>query len=124
MRVPPPGFENALRPSSAVRALSAPAEQRDEIVDGLRLEHRRVEPGRDRLRIPARHGLLRGHATDRCRIDGTPVARAAAGPSAAGAVRRTRGDREVCVGRAVIGEQPVARRDGDRARVGFEESRR
>ena len=45
MRVPPPGFENGLRPSSAVRALSAPREQRHEVVDGLRLEHRRVEPG-------------------------------------------------------------------------------
>ena len=45
------------------------AEQRHEIVDRLRLEHRRVQAGLDRLRIAARHRLLRGDPAERGRVD-------------------------------------------------------
>ena len=65
MRVPPPVLENGLRPSSALRALSAPASSGIEIRDRLRLEHRGIHPGLDRLRIAAGHRLLRGDAAER-----------------------------------------------------------
>ena len=40
-------------------------EQRHEVVHRLRLEHRGVEPWRNRLRAAAGDRFLRGHATNR-----------------------------------------------------------
>ena len=47
-------------------------QQRHEVVHRLRLEHRRVEAGLDRLRVAAGHRLLRRDAADRRRIDARP----------------------------------------------------
>ena len=123
MRVPPPAFENALRPSSALRALSAARQAAAPGRSPPAARARLCKAGLDRLRVPAGHGLLRGDA-DRSR-PGRPAPQSR-DPALAHPLPVPSGVRAVIgqlrIGRSVIREQPAAGGDRHRDRVRLEKS--
>ena len=118
-----PACENGLAAFVGVARVERADQQRHEIADRLRLEHHRVEPGLDRRRDsatpPPSARRMRPSAAGVDRRSSRARRRRPAGPVPSGVRTVVESSASVV---AVVGEQPVARRDRPRAGVRLEEA--
>ena len=106
-RVLPSFAENALRPSSAVRASKAASEESDQVRDRLRFKNHRIVAGFDRLRLSRSDRLADGLFGDLLRIETRRIeviAGEVTGSSAIGGARR---HAQVGAARAEVAAIPV-----------------